>query len=171
MQALKFLTVAVLFFILSAFHSAQYRRSTGMSLPEMSLRDTSGHSISLKDFKGKFVYLEFWASWCRPCMREMQPLHELQEQMAGNDNIVWVLISYDKDKSAWRSAIAEKGVKGIHLIASSKDIQKFKDELNIYSIPFSIWVGKDGKIVKYDAPRPSEGIYHKLSKAIAKAED
>lgn len=133
----------------------------------MQLRDTSGKIVSLSDIHGNFIYYDFWASWCHPCMGEMQPTKDLQKQFA-DGKITWVFISYDRDVNAWKKAIRATGVKGIQLIATEQDINTFKNELSIYSIPFNIWATGENKIVKYDAPHPSEGIYDKLSKMLEK---
>jgi thiol-disulfide isomerase/thioredoxin len=139
--------------------------NSSFEMPDVSLRDTSGKLINLSSISGKIIYYDFWASWCSPCMSLMEPTRKLQESVA-TDDVTWVFISFDKDLQAWKKAVKSNNLKGVQLLASPDDISIFKDQLSIYSIPFIIWADGSNHIIKYDAPRPTQGINEKLMKFV-----
>lgn len=127
---------------------------------DFTLLDTGGKTVTLADFKGKFVVLDMWASFCKPCLIETRPTHELQEKYK-DKNMVWVYISFDKNRRDWLNAIERNNLKGIHLIAGSSS-EKLKRDFNIEGIPFYVWIDEEGNIVEENAPRPSENAMRRL---------
>ncbi|MFS4455171.1 TlpA family protein disulfide reductase [Maribacter sp. 2304DJ31-5] len=113
---------------------------------------TSG-TMSLDDLKGKYVYIDMWATWCVPCIREFPFLKEL-EKAYHDKNIEFVSISIDKQNAAgaWRKMIVDKELTGIQLLA--KD-ETFVDAYRISGIPRFILIDPEGNIISADAPRPS----------------
>jgi peroxiredoxin len=127
---------------------------------DFSLTDTAGKTVTMADFKGKFVVLDMWASFCKPCRVETEPTHALQEKFK-DKNLVWVYISFDKNRRDWLNAIKRDNLQGIHLLAGSSS-EKLKSEFSIEGIPFYVWVNEEGKVVEENAPRPSENAAKKL---------
>ena len=72
----------------------------GDQAPTFKYLDINGKEVSLSDLKGKYVYIDIWATWCGPCTGELPHLKELEKKMHGK-KIVFVSISCDKDKAAW----------------------------------------------------------------------
>ncbi|MBI1184426.1 redoxin domain-containing protein [bacterium] len=128
----------------------------GNPAPTFTLFDMEGNKVSLSDFKGKVVYIDFWASWCGPCMMEVPHAVELHEKYAAEKNLVFLFISIDENEDAWRKTVKEKQPDGVHVIAKG-----FKHEVpvsyNVSGIPTYYIIGKDGNIYKGNAPRPSHG--------------
>lgn len=114
----------------------------------------AGGTISLNDFKGKYVYIDVWATWCGPCRAEIPHLEKIEKKYH-DKNIVFVSISIDKQKQkkAWRKMIADKNMGGVQLLAKDK---KFVDEYVVLGIPRFILIDPDGNIVDQNAPRPSD---------------
>ncbi len=137
--------------------------------PDFTLCDTNGTKVSLSEFKGKVIYLDIWASWCRPCIAQAPFAEELHAAFKDNPNIAFVNISLDKDTLKWKQRIAEKHMTGIHLLSPEgieSDIQK---NYNVTGIPRFIIIDKNGMIVEEVAKRPSEkGVAKALSKLIDK---
>lgn len=68
-------------------------------LPEIVFENSDGETINLSDQKGKVVFINFWATWCPPCIAEMPSINDLQEKLKGNKNIVFIMVDTDHDFS------------------------------------------------------------------------
>lgn len=117
----------------------------------------AGGTSSLKDFRGSYVYIDVWATWCGPCKYEI-PFLEKVEKKYHDKNIKFVSLSIDnkRDEQKWRDMIKAKNMGGIQLLADKDYNSQFIKDYFIYGIPRFILLDPEGKIVDYDAPRPSE---------------
>lgn len=111
-----------------------------------------GGKTSLADLKGKYVYIDMWATWCGPCKKEIPFLKEVEEKYHGK-NIEFVSISVDKNKEAWTKMVAEKELGGVQLHFG--DDKEFSNAYEVTGIPRFILLDPNGNIVDADAPRPS----------------
>ena len=125
----------------------------GQMAPAFTLTDDKGRPCSLADYKGKVVYLDFWASWCGPCLRELPYSKKLKEEFDGKD-IVFLYVSIDEDAKSWKDAIAKKNISGVHVNAPDFD-HPVAQSYNISGVPTYFLIGKDGKIISNNPPRPS----------------
>jgi len=116
----------------------------------------AGGTTSLADLKGKFVYIDMWATWCGPCKREIPFLKEVEKEFHGK-NIEFVSISVDRPNAheAWVNMIKEKEMTGVQLFADNNFKSKFAVDYGVNSIPRFILLDPNGNIVSADAPRPS----------------
>jgi thiol-disulfide isomerase/thioredoxin len=126
----------------------------GANAPRFTLKSIDGLPISLSDFKGKVIYIDFWASWCGPCLREVPAGEELKKKFAGKD-VVFLNISIDEDENKWRESVKNKAISGIHLIANSQTNPEVLEAYKVVSIPSYFLVGKDGNFIASPAVRPS----------------
>ncbi|WP_108866728.1 TlpA family protein disulfide reductase [Aquimarina aquimarini] len=119
--------------------------------------DYEGGAVSLEDLKGKYVYLDIWATWCMPCVKEVPHLKKIIKQYDGKD-ITFVSISLDKrkDYEKWRAMIKEEAMTGIQLFADDAFNSKFAIDYSIVSIPRFILLDPEGEIINNNAPRPSD---------------
>jgi len=128
----------------------------GSQVPDFTLPDVNGNPVALSSLRGKFVYIDFWATWCVPCIKEIPDLKRIQEQYSGK-NIVFVSISFDKepDKGKWENYVRDNALQGIQLLvdASTKDL--LSKTFNIDLIPRFILIDSVGRVVNANAPRPS----------------
>ncbi|AXY77153.1 TlpA family protein disulfide reductase [Paraflavitalea soli] len=108
----------------------------------------------MKPYKGKVVYIDFWAPWCGPCIGEMPHSKALQKELAGKE-VVFLYIGIGCSKQSWQSTIREVGIEGEHYYANENDGQLLGQKFNITGIPRYILVGKDGKVADMEALRPS----------------
>lgn len=140
------------------FESAQaLAKMTGQASPEFNnYENHAGGETSLSDFKGKYVYIDLWATWCGPCIAEIPSLKKVEEKYHGR-NIAFVSISIDQPNAyeKWKSMVTEKEMTGVQLYA--KGDQKFAGDYQVRGIPRFILIDPEGKVVKADAPRPSSG--------------
>lgn len=135
----------------------------GAMAPDFKLLDPDGKPVSLADFRGKIVYLDFWASWCGPCMREMPASAELKKKFAGKD-VAFLYVSLDTDEQKWRDAIKNKNIEGKHAIVGKSDVTK---AYRISTIPRYILINRKGELVDINAARPSDkGLEQKLNELL-----
>lgn len=115
-----------------------------------------GGKTSLSDLKGKYIYIDVWATWCAPCKAEIPFLKTLEKDYQGK-NIEFVSISVDKPEAyeAWKQMVKEQELGGIQLFADSNFDSKFILDYGINSIPRFILLDPNGNIVDADAERPS----------------
>ncbi len=125
----------------------------GTPFPEnVTLCDMNGNKVDFAKFRGKYVYVDMWASWCVPCVKEIPHLKALEKDLQ-NDDVVFLSVSIDSNEGAWKKKVTALGLEGNQLI--NKD-NKLSEALNIVGIPFFLIYDKEGKLYKYDAPRPSD---------------
>lgn len=125
--------------------------------PKFDFENFKGGKTSLESLKGKYVYIDVWATWCGPCRREIPSLQKVEEQYHGK-NIEFVSMSIDtkKDYDKWRTFVEEKKLGGIQLFADNDWNSKFVTDYAIEGIPRFILVDPNGNIISADAPRPSD---------------
>lgn len=129
----------------------------GNPAPVVVLQDTTGTDIPLAKLKGKYLYIDFWATWCGPCIAEMPALDTLQHDYADAD-IAFLSISVDKekDKQKWKDFVAERQLKGVQVWVDEENSRVFTEAFNIKQIPRFVLLDPEGHIVNANAPRPSD---------------
>ena len=125
-----------------------------------SYLDIEGNEVALSDFKGKYVYIDVWATWCGPCKREIPFLTKIEEEFH-DKNIVFMSISTDENKEAWERMVKEKNMQGVQLHAG-RGSSISKDYI-INFIPRFILIDPEGNIVNSNAPRPSGNLSQLLN--------
>ena len=117
----------------------------GQPAPDFTLYALDGKPVSLSQFKGQVVLLDFWASWCGPCIGDLPHLRKIKEKTAGWP-VVFVNLSLDEDEAAWREAIDKHAIEGVHVRAGSgSDVAK---SYQVMGIPSYYLVDSQGLIVK-----------------------
>ncbi len=129
---------------------------TNTVIIDLNDAEYSNESFSsiLDQYKGKVVYLDFWASWCGPCKREMPYSLRLQEKFKDQD-VVFLYISLDRNAAPWRNEIEKLKITGQHYRANSKVQQQLNQQFSVRSIPRYVLIDKKGKVVSDNANRPS----------------
>jgi thiol-disulfide isomerase/thioredoxin len=129
--------------------------SPGSSAKNFSTTDIIGKQVSLSDFKGKYVLLDFWASWCAPCRKGNPHLKELYSQYKNKGFEVIGVSDDDRDQAAWKNAVKKDGLLWTHVLRGLKydDAKGYdkstdiSDLFGIHTLPTQILINPDGKII------------------------
>ncbi len=127
----------------------------GKIAPEFTLEGIDGETYSLSDFRGQLVYVDFWATWCGPCRRQIPYLTKLKETYKGKP-IVFIAISIDDNKEAWTKMVKEEKLGGYQFYAEKAWQSDAAQQYQITGIPTFVLIDAEGKIIEYPAPRPSD---------------
>ena len=127
-----------------------------LSIYDLSSRDTSGNIVDFKIFQGKYLLIDFWASWCGPCIKNL-PYFESLKKIYPSDKINFISISLDIESNDWQKAVEKYKLTGYQF----SDLRGFNGLLPVYckvalGIPQYILVNNDGKIINYNAPFPND---------------
>lgn len=116
--------------------------------PDFTLPGTDGKTYSLKDFRGKTLILDFWATWCPDCREEMPQLLDLQKKLKGRKDIVMVGVSFDTDPAKLEAYVKEQGIGWLQLSDfKSKKESAISEAYHIQWIPTKYVIGPDGKVL------------------------
>lgn len=131
----------------------------GEEAPNFALESLNDEIISLESFKGKNVYIDVWATWCGPCIKELPAFKRMAEKY---EDIEFVSISIDKKEhyEKWKRVIKKYGLTNTQLIAYDKS--DFQKQYGFVEIPRYILIDKEGKIVSLDAPKPSNVDFERV---------
>lgn len=131
-------------------------RSTVKGTPfpaDVVLKDKEGNVVDFSTFRGKYVYIDVWASWCGPCIKQIPHLQKLESELQ-NGNVVFLSVSVDAKQEPWLKKMESLNLHGHQLWDSNSQLC---NSLNINGIPFFLIYDAEGKLYMYDAPRPSQG--------------
>ncbi|CAA9196954.1 TlpA family protein disulfide reductase [Flavobacterium collinsii] len=136
--------------------AAKANKMTGTPSPDFDYENHKGGKTKLSDLKGKYVYIDLWATWCAPCRAEIPFLQKIEEKYHGK-NIEFVSVSIDKakDNEKWKKFVADKKLGGIQLFADKDWESEFVTSYGVTGIPRFIIVDPRGNILSSDAERPS----------------
>ena len=124
----------------------------GQPAADFAFVDMEGDTVRLSDFRGRYVYVDLWATWCGPCNAEIPHLKRLEERMRGR-NIAFVGMSSDRDREAWASFVRERGLGGTQLFMGGDD--SFLRAVHCEGIPRFLLIDPEGNYVNADMTRPS----------------
>ena len=131
--------------------------ATGKPAPAFTVLDKEGGEHQLSDFAGKFVFIDFWATWCGPCKVEIPFLKQLYEDYK-EKNLVIMSISVDKEKQKWVDMVTQEGFEWLQF----HDGVNMNDLYMVRYIPTFVLIGPDGNIVNPRAPKPSDEALREL---------
>ena len=125
----------------------------------------------LEAHKGKVVYIDFWASWCGPCMKEMRHSAKLAQDLA-EENIVFVYLSVDANPKAWKKALSKlpTGKASEHYNRPIEELKGLSQALRLRSIPRYLLFDAQGQPLELDAYAPSEAECLPMLRAALKGE-
>ncbi|MCY1636330.1 TlpA family protein disulfide reductase [Marinifilum sp. D737] len=129
------------------------RLSKGKDAFDFTGQTIEGKSMSLSDLKGKYVYVDVWATWCGPCCGEIPYLQKTEKEYH-DKNIVFLSVSVDRDIDKWKKKVNDDKLGGIQINVGQRN--SISKDYMITGIPRFMLFDKEGKIVSVNAPRPSQ---------------
>lgn len=140
----------IIFIVILLFHFSfafsQLGLPIGSKAKNFVQTDTSNQIVSLESYKGKYVLLEFWASWCIPCRNENPNLVKAYNQFHSK-GLEIVAVSLDISKEEWTKAIIKDKLPWIH-VSDLKGLENtIAKEYNISAVPYNLLINPDGVII------------------------
>lgn len=128
--------------------------AVGAQAYNFEFADPEGKRVKLSDFRGKFVLVDFWASWCGSCRYEMKYLRPIYSELKGDD-LVFISISLDKREKDWRKMLEEEKLPWVMLwdnegFTSGNEPNVIQKAFGFYTIPFIVLIDKEGRIIARD---------------------
>ena len=114
--------------------------------PTGELRDMQGNPVKLEDYRGKFVVLNFWATWCEPCITEWPQLHQLAERLAESEDVVVLAVSIDEKQADIEPFLARMGLSQTPVTVLWDPTQKMGEQLGTIKIPDTYFVNEQGEV-------------------------
>lgn len=134
----------------------------GKPAPDFTLKDQNGKVVRLSDYRGKVVYLDFWASWCEPCLRVLPDLKQTWAEYRDEDFVI-LGVSLDYTEDEWKSFIAAEKMDWVQTFDDGGSRDGALQVYQVRAIPQTYLLDRDGVLVKAnlhgDALRDSIDIY------------
>lgn len=125
----------------------------GCDAIDFPITDPAGKRTSLLAYKGKVVYVDFWATWCIPCCIQIPYMKQLAARYESNPDVVCISVSLDSNVAQWKSFLAQDKPKWPQFIADN-DGRQIMSDYGFQAIPRFMLFDKEGRIVSANAPRP-----------------
>ncbi|HET7001649.1 MAG TPA: thioredoxin-like domain-containing protein [Puia sp.] len=118
----------------------------GKTVPELVMPDPNGKQVSISSFKGKYLLIDFWASWCGPCRMENPNVVKAYNEFKGK-NFTILGVSLDKDKDSWKKAIAQDHLNWTQMSDLKYWNSQAVETFGFQGIPFNVLVDPSGKVI------------------------
>lgn len=149
---------------LKAKISQDGKLGAGQPAIDFAFADKNGKSAKLSDYKGKVIYIDFWATWCGPCIKEAPAFEALEKDFRGKD-VVFLSVSTDQTRDVWLRYLQAHNKQGLQVHSTDGSLHT---GWAIYYIPRFVAIDKDFRIADAYAPRPSQPEARALLESLLK---
>lgn len=122
----------------------------GDAIPAVKLTTLTGETLDVTDMKGKTILLDFWATWCPPCVAELPQLVAVYEKYGVRKNFVMISVSLDGDEKALREVVQEQKMRWHQVFGDAGGAHKAADRYGVSAMPSVFLIGPEGKLVGMD---------------------
>lgn len=148
--------------VINAVLAGSKATDVGARAPGFEQSDTAGRMVKLSDIKGKYIFVDFWASWCKPCRAENPNVLKAYNAYKGkNFTVVGISIDFEKDRDKWLKAIKEDGMPWTQLLSPANIDAGAMKTYGIRAIPSNFLIDPNGVIVAKNLHGPE--LHQKLS--------
>lgn len=144
------------------------RVSPGMIAPAFTGNDVDGRPVRLAQFRGRVVYLNFWASWCSACLKKMEMFNDYAAEL-NNRGVEIVNISIDENPANWQASLASRDIKGYNLLASSGYERNIALIFGVETVPQYFIISKSGSFADKPSVNQPEDIKNQLLQLAARS--
>lgn len=124
--------------------------AAGSAAPDFQVTTLEGKTLKLSDLKGKTVLLDFWATWCGPCVAEVPNLVKVHETFGKREDFVMISISLDRDENALKKFAGERKMTWHHVFGEKGSADATAEKYGVYAIPALFLIDREGKIIATD---------------------
>ena len=135
------------------WYAENSRLFKGQPAVPFTFENIQGDSVSLSDFRGKYVYIDVWATWCVPCNAEIPALQRLEKEFEGK-NICFVSISCDDSRETWKRFVKSKKLGGVQLFMGNE--KSYMEQILCKGVPRFLLIDREGRFVNANMTRPSD---------------
>jgi thiol-disulfide isomerase/thioredoxin len=146
---------------ITRFYNQMKRVQPGEPAINFAFPNAQSDTVRLSDFKGKYVFLDFWASWCSPCLEEFPDMAELYNQL-DTSQIEFVGIGLDQEFETWKASIQRYPMPWIQLYGGREFENPLFKAYRGGGIPLVVLIGPDGKILRFDDVKASLNLHEVL---------
>lgn len=136
----------------SRYLSALTAFGKGDSAEDFIATDMNGRPIKLSSLKGKVIYIDLWATWCGPCMKEMPRFEELKAHFKNDSSVAFVSLSIDDNEDGWKNSVNSRHAKGRQWLINREKLSAY----HIVGIPRVLLIDKNFKMAEMNGPLPSD---------------
>jgi len=133
--------------IINRLHERSQRVAPGQAAPEATLVDSTGQEVTLSAYRGKVVYIDFWATWCAPCMVSLPKSHALAEEYKCRSDVAFLFVNVNDTPKRWRNFLHKEHRPGQHLYADETRSNRMRKEYNFDGIPHYVLLDQEGRFI------------------------
>ena len=138
----------------------------GNVAPDITIYDRDNNSVELSSLRGKIIYIDIWATWCGPCIKELPYLDSLRERYKDNSRIIFLSLSIDTDIGKWLKYISKNKYLNLQYVTDLSVLKPY----HVSEIPRAIIIDRDFKIFSLRAPAPSDPEINTIIQHIIQAD-